>query len=106
MRLLGNLRTKSGRKRINIIQEVAPHWQDLATNLDFEPNETTMQIIDRKHRSDPEACCREMMQLWLIGMGRQPATLELLVKILTDCNLMALAQQVKEAIPYNQIFLA
>ena len=44
-----------------------------------------MQIIDQKHRGDPEACCREM-QLWSRGMGRQPATLELLVEILTDCN--------------------
>ena len=60
-----------------------------------------MQKIDQKHRGDPEACCREMMQLWSRGMGRQPATLELLVEILTDCNLIVLAQQVKEAIPYN-----
>ena len=101
LRHLGSLKSKPGRRRINIIQEVAPHWQDFATNLDFDPNGTTMQMISQRQRSDPEACCREMMQTWLKGRGRQPATLELLVEILTDCNLIVLAQQVKEAIPYN-----
>ena len=100
LRLLGNLKTKSN-GRINIIQQVAPHWHDFATNLDFDPNGTTMQTIEQKYRYDPEACCRETMQLWLKGMGRQPATFELLVEILTDCNLIVLAQNVKEAIPYN-----
>ena len=100
LRHLGSLKTRSGEK-INIIQQVAPNWQGFATNLDFDPNGTTIQMINQKQRGDPEACCREMMQMWLRGMGRQPATLELLVEILTDCNLIVLAKQVKAAIPYN-----
>lgn len=99
MRLLGSLKTKLG-ERINVIQQVAPHWQDFATVLDLDLD-GKMQIIDRKHRGDPDACCREMMQMWLRGMGRQPATLELLEEILSDCTLTVLAMQVKEAIPYN-----
>ena len=96
MRLLSNLKTKSGGK-INIIQQVAPHWADFALNLDFDPIGTIMQTIDQRNRSDPEPCCREMMQMWLAGRGRQPATWELLAEILRDCNLIVLAQQVEEA---------
>ena len=95
MRLLSNLKTKSG--KINIIQKVAPFWVDLALNLDFDPTGTTIPAIEKKYRYDPEACCREMMQMWLTGRGTQPATWELLVEILRDCNLIVLAQQVEEA---------
>jgi hypothetical protein len=42
-----------------------------------------------------------MMQTWLRGMGRKPATLKLLVEILEECNLIVLAEQVKEAMPYH-----
>ena len=94
------MKIKSG-GTINIIQQVAPHWQDFAMSLDFDANGTTMQTIEQKNRGDPEACCREMMQLWLRGRGRQPATFKLLVDILHDCNLIVLAQQVKETVPYT-----
>ena len=100
MRLLGSLKLRAG-GRVNIIDQVAPHWRDFATNLDFDPSGNTMQIIDQRHPGDPTACCREMMQTWLRGRGRQPATLELLVDILEECNLIDLAKQVNEAIPYN-----
>ena len=100
MHLLGSLKTKSG-DRVNIIQQVAPQWQDFATSLDFDPNGNTMQLISQKHRGDPEACCREMMQTWLKGKGRQPATFELLMEILKECDLIVLAEQVEDAIPNN-----
>ena len=100
MRLLGSLKPRAG-GRVNIIDQVAPHWRDFATNLDFDPSGNTMQIIDQRNRGDPNACCREMMQMWLQGRGRQPATLKLLVDILEECNLIVLAEQVNEAIPYN-----
>ena len=96
MHLLSNLKTESGVK-INIIQQVAPHWSTFALNLDFDPTGTTLQNIEQKYRYDPEPCCREMMQMWLRGMGRQPATWKLLVEILRDCNLIVLAQLVEEA---------
>ena len=60
-----------------------------------------MHTIGRKYHGVPEACCEEIMELWLRGRGRQPATLNLLVDILYDCDLIALAQEVEEAIPYN-----
>ena len=60
-----------------------------------------MQLISQKHRGDPEACCREMMRTWLKGKGRQPATFELLMEILKECDLIVLAEQVEDAIPNN-----
>jgi hypothetical protein len=86
-------------ERINIIEQVAPLWRHFALVLYFDVD--IMLMIDEKHRGDPDACCREMMQMWLRGMGRQPATLELLEEILNNCTLTELAMQVKEAIPYN-----
>ena len=100
LHLLSGLKTMSG-ERINIIQQIAPSWKEFCTNLEFDPNGVTIQTIERKYRYDPETCCREMMQLWLNGRGRQPATLKQLIKILRDCNLRDPAQQVEEAIPYN-----
>ena len=100
LHLLGSLKLQAG-GRVNIIDRVAPHWQDFATNLDFDPSGNTMRIIDQRHRGDPNACCRDMMQTWLRGMGKQPATLKLLVDILEECNLKVLAEQVNKAIPYN-----
>ena len=100
LRHLGSLKTKSG-ERINIIQQVAPNWMEFATILDFDTNGNTMQVIAQRCRSDPESCCREMMQTWLRGKGRQPATFELLMEILKECDLIVLAEQIEDAIPYN-----
>ena len=100
MRLLSNMKTKEG-KKIDIIQQVAPYWSTFALNLDFDQVGTTMQNIEQKWQRDPVPCCKEMMQTWLRGMGRQPATCERLVELLRDCDLIVLADQVEEAIPYN-----
>ena len=97
MYLLKSLKTKSGEK-ISIIKQVAPHWTDFALGLDFDPTGTTIQTIEKKRLYDPEACCKEMMEMWLEGKGRQPATWELLVEILRDCDLNVLAKEVEDAV--------
>ena len=92
------MKTESSRK-INIIQQVAPHWKDFTYLLDFEPS--TIWSIEQKYRYDPEACSREVMQMWLRGRGRQPATWKQLVETLRDCDLASLAEKVAKAIPHN-----
>ena len=93
---LSNLKGKSGEK-INIIKSVAPVWSQFALHLDFDPDGTTIQTIEKKCRPDPTACCEEMMRLWLKGMGsRQPVTWKLIVEILSDTELKVLAKQVEE----------
>ena len=98
MLLLTSLKTKSGEK-ISVIKEVAPHWTKFALGLDFDPNGTTIQTIERKRPTDPEACCQEMLEMWLQGKGRQPATWKLLVEILHDfCDLNVLANKIEDTL--------
>lgn len=99
--LLSMLKTKSGAK-MNIIDKIAPYWSDFALKLDFDPCGGTIQIIEKKCHYDPKDCCREMMQRWLEGKGsRQPATWKLLVEILHECDLNALAGQVQSQLEFN-----
>ena len=97
MRLLKNLKTKSS-ERINVIAEAATKWQTIANYLDF--NESAVRGLKSKYPNDVnnQACCDEMMEMWVFGEGRQPATWELLMKTLHKCELEELAQQVEEAI--------
>lgn len=94
---MSSLKRKSG-DNINIIQQVAPHWQGFAVRLDFDRTGAKLQTIERRCHYDPEACCKEAMQLWLEGKGsRQPPTWKLLVDILYECDLKVLAGQVEQA---------
>ena len=97
MYLLTSLKTKSGEK-ISIIKQVTPHWRKFALRLDFDRDGTMIQIIEGNKPNNLEACCQEMMQMWLQGKGRQPVTWELLVEILHDCDLNVLAEQVEDAV--------
>ena len=93
---LNSVKTKSG-KKIKIIESVAPHWRDVASLLNFDQVGTTMKRIEQMYR-DPVECCREVMAVWLSGKGEQPATKDLLERILRECDLVVLADDVKEAI--------
>lgn len=95
MHLLRNLKTKFGRK-ISVIEQAATKWRMIAHHLDF--NESAVTGIEKKYHHNSQACCGEMMEMWVLGKGKQPATWELLVKTLCLCGLDYLAQQVKEAI--------
>ena len=88
--------TESGEK-INVIKLMASHWKEFGTLLDFDNFGATLANIERKRHFDPEACCEEMMERWLKGKGRQPASRELLVELLQDCELTVLAEQVEHS---------
>ena len=94
---LRNLKLKNG-EEISIINKLAHCWKRFASLLDFDDQGTTVDIIDKKCRGDPEECCQEAMRRWLSEEGRrQPADWPLLVKILREMKLGELAKQVEQA---------
>ena len=82
-------RTATG--KIRIIKKIAPYWENLGVLLDFDPSGAQLAIIDKKHRSDPEACCRAMFQHWLEGNGVKPCSWHTLTELLEECDQQALA---------------
>ena len=87
------LKTKEGMK-IRIISTVASRWQELGDQLEFDELGSKLDTIETKNRSNPEACCREMFQLWLKGSGVRPCSWRKLIELLEDCDFEVLAGQV------------
>ena len=95
---LRSLKCQDGTK-IEIIPSIAPVWKDFAVLLEFDDDGTKLNLIEANQRvNGPAACCTEMFQTWLKGAGRQPASWDLVIELLEDCEQTYLAQQVKEAL--------
>ena len=53
------MKTAEG-KKIKIISAVAPRWQELGDQLEFDEFGAKLDVIKTKNNNDPEACCREI----------------------------------------------
>jgi hypothetical protein len=85
-------------KKIRIITRLAPNWRKVGILLDFDEAGSQLDIIDSKHRGDPEACCQAIFQHWLKGNGVRPCSWNKLVELLDDCDQQALAEEIQEAL--------
>ena len=95
---LRSLKCQDGTK-IEIITSIAPIWKDFGVLLEFDDDGTKLNLIEASRWvNGPAACCTEMFQTWLKGAGRQPASWDLVIELLEDCERTYLAQQVKEAL--------
>ena len=90
------LKTAEG-KKIKIIESVAPLWQSLGDQLEFDSCGSMLRLIKATHPTDPKACCRDMFQHWLNGNGVRPCSWRKLIEMLEDCDLDDLAAQVRLA---------
>ena len=90
------MKTAEG-KKIKIISAVAPRWQELGDQLEFDEFGAKLDAIKTKNSNDPEACCREMFQHWLKGNGVKPCSWHKLIELLEDCDFEVLAEQVRAA---------
>ena len=98
---LRRLKTSRG-PDIRIIDQVAPKWDTLAIEMDFDQKGDTLAAI-RKDFSSVLDCCTETFRLWLDGKGnRQPATWSTLLEILDDCDLGNLAQDIQKVFYTNK----
>ena len=67
--------------------------------MEFDDDGRKLDLIEANQRvNGPAACCTEMFQTWLKGAGRQPASWDIVVELLEDCEQKYLAQQVKAAL--------
>ena len=67
--------------------------------MDFDDTGTQLDIIDIKHRGDPEACCEAMFQHWLKGNGITPCSWRTLIGLLEDLDQEVLAQEIETTVP-------
>ena len=95
---LRSLKCRDGTK-IEIITSIAPAWKDFGVLLEFDDDGRKLDLIEANQRVNGlVACCTEMFQTWLKGAGRQPASWDIVIELLEDCEQKYLAQQVKEAL--------
>ena len=94
---LAVLRTAEG-KKIKIIERVAPFWQSLGDQLDFDESGSKLALIKAEHPTNPEACCRAMFQHWLNGNGVKPCSWRKLVELIDDLDQEVLAQEIQTAL--------
>ena len=62
-----------------VVKEVSPDWEKLALALHLRG-----EIIREQRHLQPEAACRNILQRWLSGDGRQPVTWDTLLDCLED----------------------
>ena len=91
------LQTVKG-KKIKIIETVAPIWQILGDQLDFDESGSKVALIEVKYPTNPEACCRAMFQHWLNGNGVTPCSWRMLIKLLNALDKGILAQEIQSAL--------
>jgi hypothetical protein len=94
---LSLLRTFQG-KKIKIIERVAPFWQRLGDQLDFDDSGSRLSLIKAEYPTNPVACCRAMFQHWLNGNGLTPCSWRTLVDLLDDLDEVVLAQDIQSAL--------
>ena len=73
-------------------------WKTVGDLLEFDDVGTRLLEVEENNRGNPEICCRDMFQLWLMGGGKQPCSWHTLLEILKDCELDALAREIEAAL--------
>ena len=94
---LSVLKTGEG-KRIRIIKRLSPYWRIVGTVFNFDKTGNQVDIIEGKHRNDPEACCQAILQHWLKGNGVQPCSWRTLIELVEDCDQEVLAEEIQHAL--------
>ena len=78
-----------------VVKEVSTDWEKLALALHLRG-----EIIGEQRHFQPEAACRTILQRWLNGGGKQPATWDTLLGCLEDIGHGTLARYLrKEVVP-------
>lgn len=85
-----------GERDICIIDHVSGNWSDIAIMMDFDRTGRTQTAINKDFDAVAEKCT-ETFKRWLGGEGsKQPATWEVLLDILRDCNFEKLAEDIEK----------
>ena len=82
-------------RKIEIIKTIAPRWHFFGSQLNFDSDNRTINVIKEKNKNDPESACQEMFQWWLRGQGDQPVSWRTLAQLLEDSGYKKLAADIR-----------
>ena len=77
---LSHFETKCG-ETIEMTLSLAPKWQELATELNFDADGRQLRLFQAE-RYSPIQSCRNVMMHWLAGNGKQLSTWRTLISLL------------------------
>ena len=100
--MLSVLKTCEG-KKIRIIKRMAPLWRQLGLIMDFDRTGTQLEIIEKQHPMDPEACCLAIFQHWVKGNGVKPCSWHKLIELIDDCGEEVLAKEIQNALSQSAV---
>ena len=93
---LHSFKTKSG-KKIKVSGQIGTKYKDFGLQLlNDESGQIVMGIIQEKHEN-AEEINYEILRQWINGKGK-PHSWETLIKVLEDCELGTLAQEIKNGL--------
>ena len=78
---------------VEVIEELAYHWKEIATYLHFEFSDIE-RIENNCHYLRVDASW-QIFREWLEGKGQEPVTWEALIKVLYEAELTTLAKKLE-----------
>ena len=86
---------------MRILDNVCSSWKNIAELIGLDSSR--IKAIETVRQLDPKECCRDVFDDWLKqgkGKGNYEANLEGLQSLLKDIRHGALAEKLKDALPY------
>ena len=78
-----------------LLPDLAPEWENFCIAVNFDDTGSTLKIIEKQHRGNPEDCCREVLMRWLAK--ERPTWLQV-VDCLNRAKCKQLAKKVEETV--------
>ena len=85
------IRFRGRERRINIPQEISREYHQFAVLLLEDSTGARIRSMEQKHSNSPEEVNMNILEQWIEGKGRKPATWRTLVEVLYDVQLSTLA---------------
>ena len=79
-----------------LLPALAAKWQNFCIAADLDEDGTTLEIVEQKHRDDPEACCRMVFTTWL--KSEKKPTWGRVIECLKEAKCNQLAIKVEECL--------
>lgn len=86
-----------GCKKVTILKNIAPKWQELAIEMGFEYSE--IEIVDMENRNNPKNAVCKILGRWLEGKvttDTRPLTWSTLIECLSNIECQSLADELSQ----------
>lgn len=86
-----------GCKKVTILKNIAPKWQELAIEMGFEYSE--IEIVEVEDRNNPMNAVRKILGRWLEGKvttDTRPLTWSTLIECLSNIECQSLADELSQ----------